>query len=330
MEKIDVIVVLNEEKNGVELYFTDKPPQEIRNLLNSNSFKYSKYKKIWYAKQSDKTISFANSLTNTTMEEIKDKSNEYKEQKQINIKNELAEIDIDDIESYIVPVEISKRENENAFFRNTETDHTKCLQNELIYFNKLVMNTLQNNTNLEIEHYLKSALQKFKKNYTEAYIKYLNYKGNNPSWLVTGRGGRNSTKDQRTNDRQHKLMMNTIDMKDNFHKKCENTKDRIQKEKRLRERKEFEEGTKDIIIPKFERVKKYINPRAVDKIFDKNTTFLITMHKYNNYFIAKNGGAWRVYNQNGIELYSTKTTETLEDAKKWLVYYLQKNAKKEA
>ncbi|HBG7745390.1 TPA: hypothetical protein KRE80_000853 [Clostridioides difficile] len=42
--------------------------------------------------------------------------------------------------------------------------------------------------------------------------------------------------------------------------------------------------------------------------------------------------------KNGIELHFNdkpseeirNTTETLEDAKKWLLYYLQKNAKKEA
>ncbi|MCC0784527.1 hypothetical protein IR152_15945 [Clostridioides sp. ES-S-0108-01] len=327
---IDVTVVLNEEKNGIELHFNDKPSEEIRNLLKSNNFKWSRYNKCWFAKQNDKTISFANSLTDTTMEEIKDKSNEYKEQKQINIKNKLAEIDIDDIESYIVPAQISKRENENAFFRNTETDHTKCLQNELIYFNKLVMNTLQNNTNLEIEHYLKSALQRFKKNYTEAYIKYLNHKGNNPSWLITGRGGRNSTKDKKINDKQHKLMMNTIDLKDNFYEKCKNTKYKIQKEKELKEKKEFEEGTKNIMIPKFKRIKKNINTSAIDNIFDGNTTFAMTMHEYDNFFILKNWGTWRIYFKSGVELYSTKTTETLEDAKKWLIYYLQKNAKKEA
>ncbi|EMQ1359780.1 hypothetical protein OD257_003132 [Clostridioides difficile] len=100
--------------------------------------------------------------------------------------------------------------------------------------------------------------------------------------------------------------------------------------KELREKKEFEEWTKNIIIPKFKRIKKNINASATDNIFDGNTTFAMTMHEYDNFFILKNWGAWRIYFKSGVELYSTKTTETLEDAKKWLIYYLQKNAKKEA
>lgn len=324
MSELEIKVVLNEEKNGVELYFNNKPSEEIRNNLKTNSFRWSKFNECWFAKQSDKTIAFANSLANATIEEIKEGSKEYKEQKQNDIKSKLVEIDIDDIENYIVPAEISKRENENTFFRRTETDHTKALQNELIEANETVIDILKNTNNLEIEYYLKLALQRFKKNYTEAYIKYLNHKGNNPSWIVTGRSGRNATRDRKNNDRQDRLLQNLFDIKNRFKEICNKNRSNIRKEKRLSERKEFEEGTKDILIPKFERVKKCINPSAVDRIFDKNTTFLITMHKYNNYFIAKNWGAWRVYNQNGVELYSTKTNETLLEAKKWLIYQINK------
>lgn len=321
---LEIKVVLNEEKNGVELYFNVKPCEETRNNLKSNGFKWSRFNECWFAKRSDKTISFANSLANTTTEEIKEKSEEYKEQKQEDLRKKLMEINIEDIENYIVPSEISKRENENSFFRRTERNHTKVLQDEFIEANEIVMDILKNTSSLEIEYYLKLALQRFKKNYTEAYIKYLNHKGDNPSWLVTGRSGRNSTRDRKNNDRQDKLLQNLFDIKNGFKEICDKNRSNIRKEKRIRERKEFEEGTKNIIIPKFERVKKYINPSAVDRIFDKNTTCLITMHKYNDYFIAKNWGAWRVYDQNGIELYSTKTSETLLEAKKWLIYQINK------
>ncbi|MGO0861647.1 hypothetical protein [Clostridioides difficile] len=328
MEKIDVTIVLNEEKNGIELHFKDKPIEEIRNILKANGFRCSKSKEFWYAKQNNKTIVFANSLTNTTLEEIKENSEKYKKQRQDDIKNKLAEINIDDIENYIVPIEISKRENENSFFRKTETDHTKCLQDELVYINELVINTLQNNTNSEIEYYLKLALQNFKKNYTEAYVKYLDYKSTNPTWATTGRSGRNATKDKKVNDRQNKLMLHCSDVKKKFYRICTKTKDKISKEKKSKERKEFEEATKYITIPKFKRIKKYVNPSKFDSIFDGDTTLLITMHEYNNFFISNYWGAWRIYNANGVKLYSTKTTETLQNAKKWLIYYLQKNAKK--
>ncbi|MDB0519944.1 hypothetical protein C4R87_19170 [Clostridioides difficile] len=324
MSELEIKVVLNEEKNGVELYFSCKPSEEIRNNLKSNGFKWSRFNECWFAKQNDKTIDFANSLVDTTTEKIKENSEKYKEQRQVDIKNKLTEINIDDIENYIVPYEISKRENENSFFRRTERNHTKVLQDEFIEANETVIDILKNTNSLEIEYYLKLALQRFKKNYTEAYIKYLNHKSNNPSWLVTGRSGRNATRDRKNNNRQDKLLQNLFDIKNRFKEICDKNRSNIRKEKRLKERKEFEEGTKDIIIPKFERIKKCINPSAVDRIFDKNATSLITMHKYNNYFIAKNWGAWRVYNQNGVELYSTKTNETLLEAKKWVIYQINK------
>ncbi|UWD47181.1 hypothetical protein NYR90_11565 [Clostridioides difficile] len=324
MSEFEIKVVLNEEKNGVELYFNDKPCQKIRNNLKSSGFKWSRFNECWFAKQSDKTVAFANSLANTTTEEIKEKSEEYKEQKQEDLRKKLMEIDIEDIENYIVPAEISKRENENSFFRRTERNHTKVLQDEFIEANETVIDILKNTNSLEIEYYLKLALQRFKKNYTEAYIKYLNHKGDNPSWVVTGRSGRNATRDRKNNARQDKLLQNLFDTKNRFKEICDKNRSNIRKEKRLRERKEFEEGTKDITIPEFKRIKKNINPSATNKIFDGNTTFIITMHTYNDYFIAKNWGAWRVYNQNGVELYSTKTNETLLEAKKWLIYQINK------
>lgn len=327
-EKIDVRVILNEEKNGVELYFNDKPSEEVRSNLKFNGFKWSRFNECWFAKQNNKTIAFANSLADTNIEEIKEVSKEYKEQKQDDIKNKLVEINIDDIEDYIVPIEISKRENEHAFFRKTETDHTKVLQDEFIEANEIIMDILKNTSSLEIEYYLKLALQRFKKNYTEAYVKYLDYKSTNPTWAVTGRSGRNATKDKKANDKQNKLMLYCSDVKKNFYRICNKTKNKINKEKKSKERKEFEDATKDITIPKFKRIKKYVNPSKFDSIFDGNTTLLITMHEHNNFFISNYWGAWRIYNANGVKLYSTKTTETLQDAKKWLIYYLQTNAKK--
>ncbi|MGL4802008.1 MAG: hypothetical protein ACRC18_07055 [Cetobacterium sp.] len=72
----DVKIVLNEEKNGVEIHFTSKPSEEIRNAMKGNGFRYSKYNKCWYAKQSEKTLNFAYSLTNASNEYIEQQSTE--------------------------------------------------------------------------------------------------------------------------------------------------------------------------------------------------------------------------------------------------------------
>lgn len=56
-------MVLNQELNGVELYFDGKPEQEILSNLKSSGFRWSGKKFCWYAKQNEKTLSIAHELT---------------------------------------------------------------------------------------------------------------------------------------------------------------------------------------------------------------------------------------------------------------------------
>lgn len=55
-------VKLNGEKNGVEIYFTEKPVTEIRTEMKSNGFRYNGKINCWYAKQSKETLEYAYSL----------------------------------------------------------------------------------------------------------------------------------------------------------------------------------------------------------------------------------------------------------------------------
>jgi hypothetical protein len=64
---------LNNELNGVELKFSGIPSETVRATLKSNSFRWSKYKKVWFSKQSEESILFAESLVsiyNDTVEEV--------------------------------------------------------------------------------------------------------------------------------------------------------------------------------------------------------------------------------------------------------------------
>ncbi len=61
---MSVAMKINEELNGIELYFNAKPVKEVRENLKANKFRYSSFKNCWYAKQSEKTFQVANSLTN--------------------------------------------------------------------------------------------------------------------------------------------------------------------------------------------------------------------------------------------------------------------------
>jgi hypothetical protein len=67
---------LNEELNGIEITFTGVPSEEVRNELKSKGFRWSKYKKVWYAKQSEERLQFAKMLASETeqTEEVTEQS----------------------------------------------------------------------------------------------------------------------------------------------------------------------------------------------------------------------------------------------------------------
>jgi len=55
-------VTMNPEKNGVEIRFPGKPDASVLDDLKGMGFRWSKFQKMWYAKQSETTINFANNL----------------------------------------------------------------------------------------------------------------------------------------------------------------------------------------------------------------------------------------------------------------------------
>jgi hypothetical protein len=58
----NVTMRLNDEKEGVELKFDEKPSEEIIASLRIAGFRWSRPKRLWYAKQSKSTITFAKKL----------------------------------------------------------------------------------------------------------------------------------------------------------------------------------------------------------------------------------------------------------------------------
>lgn len=63
-------VLLNNELNGVELYFNGKPSQEIREEMKDNGFRWNGKKVCWYAKQNNKTMVLANKLSGSSVLEV--------------------------------------------------------------------------------------------------------------------------------------------------------------------------------------------------------------------------------------------------------------------
>lgn len=319
----DMRIVLNQEKNGIEIYFDGKPSEDIRNNLKAHGFRWAKYNKCWYAKQSEETINFANSFKSIDMEELEKTSEEYKEEKIKELERKLNELDINDIETYTINKEIARRENENGFFRNKDINHEKLIQERLLEANNEVLSVLKNNDDINIEYNLKMALQRFKRDYHANYVAMITHKANNPSWVVTGRGGLNVNKYNKAQDRYTRLIFKSNELIDNFNKHLDKAKAQIRKNNEMKIQEEIEKASSKVSDYVFKRVKKPYNINATDNIFTApNSTKSVTTYN-NEYFIFKNWGAYRVYNVQGKQLHSTKSKGTLEDAKKWLVYYLE-------
>lgn len=62
IETPGVVVVENEEKDGVEVYFSEKPSDDVRIELKSNRFRWSRRNACWYRRRSPEALNFAASL----------------------------------------------------------------------------------------------------------------------------------------------------------------------------------------------------------------------------------------------------------------------------
>lgn len=66
-------LVLNNEFNGIELYFGEKPNKNIIDMLKANKFRWHSVKKCWFAKNNDKNMAVANNIKAGKVEIIENK-----------------------------------------------------------------------------------------------------------------------------------------------------------------------------------------------------------------------------------------------------------------
>lgn len=57
-----ITVKLNEEKNGIEIYFPEKPNAAILDGLKANGWRWSRFNACWYHQQTAEALAFADSL----------------------------------------------------------------------------------------------------------------------------------------------------------------------------------------------------------------------------------------------------------------------------
>lgn len=158
----NISIVLNNELNGIEIRFPEKPSQEIIEQLKENGFRWSK-RGFWYAKQSEKTLAFANNL-NDTQKQVNGKVINYLEYKENKNKQEEKEMSstttFEDILSKFDNVQI---ENYN---RIDAEDQAFCEHQEKLYQQAI---DLLNNT-LEQMKTIYSTYKKISSYETDGYI----------------------------------------------------------------------------------------------------------------------------------------------------------------
>ena len=287
---------LNEEQNGVEIYFSEKPNEEVRALLKANKFRYSSRNKCWYSKQNNKTVQLAKELSNGS---INDETVTYED------------INIDDCTEYTVSEELVNRENDsNWIFRREKKDHNKDLQEHFTDYTNKVKEIISTTNKESIIYNLKNSLQRYKKKYHEVYVKQLTVKANNPSWAVTGRSGRNMNRYNKEMDRSTKLMLELVELTSNIDRAIEKAKRDIKKlEKEI-----IKKAVSNVSVNEY-------NFRTVTKSTDTHQN--VRMYELDGYYIAKNWGTFRIFYK-GKEVYAMKTNETLKDAKQYVIYLIQK------
>gem|GEM_PF-3476675 len=323
---ISVQVSFNEEKNGIELKFTDKPDTEILSQIKAHGFRWSKYQKIWYCKDSQEKRDFLTSIGllkgSTDAEETNNNTVELKEVKQV----EYPEIDINDIETYVVSDKLTKAENDISMFRTKDRDYTKEIQTLFTEANNDVLNLIEKGCNKYVEYRAKEYLQRFKKKYYELQIRILNHKVANPSWAVTGRGNLNISRYNKKQEQYSKMINESCQLVEDFNNRIESFENQIDKEQRQERLKNVQSVLENIRDNNnFEKVKVNIVPNASDNIFNVvSNSVEVQAYKLEGYYIIKNWGYWRVYNSAGKEIEILgRCHKSLIEAKKTCLYAIQ-------
>lgn len=137
----DVEIILNEEKNGIELKFNTVPSIETRELLKESGYRWHRVKKVWYSKKNEKTLKVAQELHKE--EEIKEPIQTLKEViKAVNTIKTVIDKDIKESkeDNNIVVIKI---EGEGSF--NLEKIETNDIKKATENFNKRVKERLSLN-----------------------------------------------------------------------------------------------------------------------------------------------------------------------------------------
>lgn len=292
---------LNEEKNGIELYFDDKPNEEIRNILKSNGFRWSKYNKCWYSKKSEKTLAIAEQLSNSEI------TSEDAEPIEIEL------LEFDDIAQYTISEQLESRLNSNSFFPHKKGYYTEDLQATFENRKNEALKVIELTDDIYYQNKVIYLFNRYMKNYHNEYVSYLNMKANNPSWAVTGRGNMNVSRYNKKQDQVFNKMGKTVEISNKFENDLDKIKWKMKKNEQYKTQKAINEAINNNTISlSFQTEKRTV---TVGGYTETKRAYISP-----NYFILKTWGCFRIFDNNGKEVHSMKTNENLTDAKNYVLY----------
>lgn len=306
LETTDAITMkLNDEKNGVELYFNDIPSEEIRTQLKSNSFKWSRFNKCWYANQNERTLAVADRLSNRKIDAIDDIE-----------PIEIELVELVDIFQFKINEETEIRLISNSLMQNRKEGYeTKQLQ--------LTLSNLLEDTKKVIEmadaNYSKNILingfNAFCERYTRELNSYLYQRSVNPSWAVTGRGGLNIARYNKKQDQLHNKLGKLIEMLEKQKSVLEKYNNKFKQHREYKAKKAIEHAINNLdnVTISFSTQKREMNYYG----YKYNTR----SYESPNYFFMKMAGCYRIFERaTSKEIHSMKTKDKLSDAKNHVIY----------
>jgi hypothetical protein len=303
--------------NGIEIYFTSKPSEEVRNMLKANGFKWSRNNGCWWTVETPSRLEFAKQLAGNQEETSTNENSTITDETNTSQPISYPSIDIEDIETYVIDQQLQEREHDaNWIFRRNKQDHTKTIQEHFSHYNSQVVELLETTDNSYYIYKLKETLQRFKKKYHQAYINWLSAKASQPHWAVSGRGNVNKGRYDKNVNRQDKWMFELVELDDNMKKTLQSYKLKIKKDQHEQIKRQVQSTDNTLTFTTETREYTFMNVTEKKRV-----------HVYENYFITKTWGCFRIF-LDGQEIHSMKTTEKLDHAKQFVAYHVNQQEQK--
>lgn len=196
---LNIEVKFNEEKSGIELYFNEKPSEEIRSQLKLNGYRWAKFNKCWYVKDSAQARKF--------LQQLGLLNNEGQQENSIIDTTTLKEVEQTKQPEIIINEALAKRSKENMSFSDYKEGSATQEYNQVVAEISEKINQAKEEVKDDTDKQIKLdyLLNKFKKDYAN-WINKKNANGaSHVSVMISGASNYNMNKHNKYIAREGKL-----------------------------------------------------------------------------------------------------------------------------